>query len=93
MIRCREAARLVLKAVDTRLSLKERVGLRVHLRLCGACASYARWMGALRKLLRRQADFSQAAGSAVRALRPEERKALIRALTHGRWALAGRPKE
>ena len=47
---CKEAARLQSEAMDTRLTLLQRVGLRVHLAFCKWCARYARQIKFLRSM-------------------------------------------
>jgi len=53
MLTCRETARLVSKDLDTRLTLRERWQVRLHLRLCEACRSYRAQLRRLRAMLRR----------------------------------------
>lgn len=48
---CRDAARLLSESMDRRLPLAERVGLRVHLLLCGLCRRYGRQLVFLRRLV------------------------------------------
>jgi hypothetical protein len=45
---CRRAARLQSDALDRKLSLLQRVGLRVHLLLCKWCRRYGKHLGLLR---------------------------------------------
>jgi len=40
MLTCKETAELVSKEVDDRLSLKERLDLRLHLMMCRGCRNY-----------------------------------------------------
>jgi hypothetical protein len=47
---CREAVRLQSDALDHRLSLVQRIGLRIHLMLCGWCSRYGRQIAFLRKM-------------------------------------------
>lgn len=42
MLNCREVTRLVLEGEERRLSLGERVGVRVHLWICKACPIFTR---------------------------------------------------
>ncbi|MBZ9539617.1 zf-HC2 domain-containing protein [Modicisalibacter tunisiensis] len=37
MLMCREATRLMSKRLDTSLSFQERMSLKFHLAMCGAC--------------------------------------------------------
>jgi len=49
MIDCREAARLVSRAMDERLPLWQRLRLRLHLALCDACSNFSRQVRLLRR--------------------------------------------
>lgn len=49
---CREAARLISEATDHELALCDRLGLRVHLYICGACRNYRRSIRILAELMR-----------------------------------------
>ncbi len=55
---CKEVTTLVLQGYDRRLALGERIVLRLHWRVCGACAAF-----------RRQADFMDQAMKRWRAYR------------------------
>ena len=50
---CKEAHRLVIEGQDRQLSLMERIALRVHLMMCGACRRFEAQMDFLRQALRR----------------------------------------
>ncbi len=39
--RCRDVSALILSAEDRRLSLRERLALRLHLAMCDACTRFA----------------------------------------------------
>ena len=52
MMKCHEAHRLVIRAQDARLSWGERLGLRLHLLICDACAAFGRQMDFLRAACR-----------------------------------------
>ena len=45
---CREAARLQSEALDHRLRLRQRMGLRIHLLLCKWCRRYGKQIDFLR---------------------------------------------
>lgn len=48
MLNCAQASRLVSDALDQPLTWKQRLALRLHLALCGACRRFAaqmRWLG------------------------------------------------
>lgn len=53
---CREASRLVSEAQDRRLRRRERLALRLHTMMCGACRAYARQLAWLDGLLRSRRD-------------------------------------
>lgn len=50
---CKEATRLVLESHDRGLSWRERLGMRLHLLFCNACARFAQHMHFLRMAVRR----------------------------------------
>ena len=50
---CENATKLASDELDRRLSIRETVGLRLHLMKCGACSGFARQIGVLRKATRR----------------------------------------
>jgi hypothetical protein len=45
---CRDISALVSRAMDTRLSFGERLRVRFHLAICGACRRFARQVELLR---------------------------------------------
>ncbi len=49
---CHEAHKLVVRSQDARLTAAERVGLRLHLLICGACRAFRRQMDFLRAACR-----------------------------------------
>ena len=53
MLSCRQATELMSQEQDRRLSLAERLGLRLHVLICAACGNYRRQMGILRDACRR----------------------------------------
>ena len=56
MLSCREISELASKSLDTKLTLRQRLGLGVHLRMCDQCARYRRQLVQLREVLRRGAE-------------------------------------
>jgi len=48
MLSCREATRLLSDAQDRRLSVAERVQLRLHVLMCGGCRRFGLQLGRLR---------------------------------------------
>jgi hypothetical protein len=53
MLSCKEVSRLLSQGEDRRLTLPERLKLRLHLRVCSACTRFARQIAFLRAALRR----------------------------------------
>jgi len=56
---CKDATRLLLEAEERRLSLSERIGLRLHLLACEACPRFERQLRLMRRAYaqwRRYAD-------------------------------------
>lgn len=49
---CRDISALVSRAMDTRLGLGERLRVRLHLAICGACRRFSRQVEILRKAAR-----------------------------------------
>jgi predicted anti-sigma-YlaC factor YlaD len=50
---CKEVHRLVIEGQDRKLSLLDRIAVRVHLMMCGACRRFEAQMDFLRQALRR----------------------------------------
>jgi hypothetical protein len=50
---CKEASRLISQAQERRLSPREWIRLRLHIRWCVVCQRVERQMGFLRKAMRR----------------------------------------
>lgn len=50
---CREIHRLVSEGMDRKLSLVERLRLRLHLTVCDACTRFSGQMDLLRQAMRR----------------------------------------
>lgn len=56
MATCREVSALVSRAMDTHLSIAERLRVRVHLLLCKSCERFAQQVLVLRAASRRLAE-------------------------------------
>jgi len=54
MLTCKETARLVSEGLDRKLSLWQRMNLRLHLMMCGACSAYRRQVETLHRIVRRR---------------------------------------
>jgi hypothetical protein len=52
VVSCKEASLLLSEAEDRRLSMLERLKLRVHLSLCDACTRFAQQIAFLRKAMK-----------------------------------------
>lgn len=75
---CREAARLQSEALDRRLGLGQRLGLRLHLLLCKWCRRYGKQLDFLRAAAHRQEQHEH--GLPPQPLRPEARARILRRL-------------
>ncbi len=56
VVSCKEASLLLSQAEDRRLTLVERVQLRLHLAVCDVCTRFAHQLAFLRVAVRRYAD-------------------------------------
>ncbi len=52
MLSCRDATRLMSERQDRRLTLAERLSLRMHLLICDGCRNFGIQMESLRRFLR-----------------------------------------
>ena len=53
MLTCKEASHLASKAMDNKLTWRERLGLGLHIAMCSLCRRYVRDMKKLRTMLRK----------------------------------------
>lgn len=53
MLTCKEVSKLVSQSLDRRLSLVERVGLRMHFLLCEGCRQFREHMAFIRRACQR----------------------------------------
>lgn len=53
VVSCKEASLLLSEAEDRRLTLVERVKLRLHLSVCEACTRFSQQIAFLRKAMKR----------------------------------------
>lgn len=56
MIDCKQASQLISKSLDRRLSLRERLSLRLHTFICDACRRFGQQLRTLRVALKRMND-------------------------------------
>lgn len=75
---CRQAARLQSDALDSKLRLAQRLGLRLHLFLCKWCRRYGRQIAFLRTAVHQHADDERVFPK--RGLSTEARERIKRAL-------------
>jgi hypothetical protein len=78
---CKEAARLQSAALDRKLPLRQRLGLRFHLMLCKWCRRYGKQIAFLRSAAQRSGGHEQP--SAHQVLSPEARERIKRGLQAG----------
>jgi hypothetical protein len=52
ILSCKEVSRIVSQGLDRRLSLFERLRLRLHLAICDGCTNFKKQMDFLRRALR-----------------------------------------
>ena len=51
MLTCKEVSHLVSESLDHRLPLRQRMGVRLHLMMCGMCRAYRDQILLLRRIL------------------------------------------
>lgn len=51
MFRCRDVSRLVSQSMDRKITLQERLGIRMHLMMCHLCRRHKRQMEFIRDLM------------------------------------------
>ena len=56
---CRQAAKLITAELDRELNPLERIGLRMHLKICDACPTVVRQLALLRRSVRELRDGSE----------------------------------
>jgi len=66
MLNCREVARLASEALDRKLTLKERIGLRFHLMMCKLCTRYVRQLKFVHQAICDGIDVNHVKGSGAR---------------------------
>lgn len=52
MLSCKEVSRLVSDSLDRELTFRQRVGVRLHLMMCGMCRAYEKQVLLLRNIAR-----------------------------------------
>jgi len=56
LLNCKQTSQLVSQSLDRRLSLRERIAVRVHLCICKYCRRFSRQLSAIRISLRRMTE-------------------------------------
>ena len=78
MLSCMDVTRLLSESMDRSLPVGKRVGVRLHLLICGFCARYERQLLLIRETVRRLAVIDDACGSLAGESLSEEAKERIR---------------
>lgn len=78
MLDCKHASHLLSQSRERRLSLREWVALKLHLRVCDACRNFSRFLHLLRDVVRGMVQRAEA-DEAVK-LSDEARERIRRAL-------------
>jgi Putative zinc-finger len=78
MLSCKEATLLASKALDTRLTARERWAVRLHLLYCRGCARFAQHIQFLRRAARMTTDHLPAAAQRL----PQAAQERIRSALH-----------
>lgn len=65
MLNCRQAAELISRTLDEKLTLRQRIGLRLHLLHCALCRHYREQLGFLRATTRRWASGNEFVGDGL----------------------------
>jgi len=76
MLSCKQVSELVSQSLDRQLSLRERLGVRLHLMMCGMCRRYRKQLAFIAKASRQLLGRS----SSTSALPPEARERIEEAL-------------
>lgn len=74
---CKEVSFLISESLDRTLSLRERLGVKVHLLMCRACQRMARQTRLLRDVARRHGSSGEDSPSSVDQTLSEEARARI----------------
>ena len=86
MLNCRQVTRLVSQAMDTKLSWRERLVVRIHLLYCVWCRRYAAHVQFLRRAAAKLAGATSDAGAAKLSEEAKEqiRQKLVQAMKEPR---------
>lgn len=56
MLSCKQTSQLLSQSLDRKLSLRERIGVRLHLLICDVCARFVMQLEMMRHYLRHMRD-------------------------------------
>jgi len=77
MLSCKEVSRLTSKSMDTRLTWRERLGVRLHLFYCQGCQRFRDQVHFLRRAARRSTNALMAGTSSLPAATRERIRAAL----------------
>lgn len=80
MLTCKEATRLSSKAMDAKLSGRERLGLLLHLAICALCRNHVKNMKKLRTKLRNMGQSNETLLPETVKLSPQSRERIKQAI-------------
>lgn len=50
MLNCKQATELASKSLDIKLSFRQKIGLKMHLMMCGLCRAYEKQLRMIKKI-------------------------------------------
>jgi hypothetical protein len=78
---CKQTTRLISDSLDQKLSLRQRMQIKLHLLICVWCRRYAQQLLFMRQVMRHTAaDFEESDSSPAPSLSPETRARIKRSL-------------
>ena len=80
MLKCKDASRLRSQSQDRRLTIGEKIGLRVHLWICDSCREFSRQLQLIRQACR-EIEKSRRMHADTEALSPQAKARILRELT------------
>jgi hypothetical protein len=80
MLSCKETSQLVSQSLDRRLTLAERIGVRVHLFICKACGLFTKQIALIRATCEAGSRSPEGMGSTSDVLSAEARARIARKL-------------
>ncbi len=81
MLSCKQVSQLVSESLDRDLSFRQRVGVRLHLMMCGMCRAYEKQMLLLRKIAQIYGKQAAAGEASEQHLSAEARKRMKQTLS------------